>query len=56
MRESELLRRRAETCRSLSVGTDDEELKRKLIALADEYEARAARTSAAECGRVNNEK
>lgn len=46
MREIELLNQRAEKCRKLAASANDEEIQRKLVALADEYEAKALRLNA----------
>jgi hypothetical protein len=55
MLESELLHQRAKTCRELAATAEDEEIERKLIALADEYEAKATRTNATERIRSRDE-
>ena len=44
--ESEKLRERAINCHRLAVGVGDPEFTTKMNALADEYEARAARADA----------
>jgi hypothetical protein len=46
MSEVERLRDKAEKCRQLAVMSGDAEIERRLIALADEFEAKAVRAGA----------
>ncbi len=55
MLESELLHQRAKKCRELAATAEDKEIERKLVALADEYEAKATRTNATERTRSRDE-
>ena len=46
MSEVERLRDKVKKCRQFALVSDDVELERRLVALADEFEARAIRASA----------
>jgi hypothetical protein len=59
MSEVERLRDKVKKCRQFALVSDDVELERRLVALADEFEARAIRASAqANCksGHLNIDK